>query len=104
MPSLSLMKGNQTLSSRQKQSWSLFFFIFLLWQDKVALGAVPYKEEIEDLKMQLVKIDLEKKENAKEFEKEYVCFAFIERGYSHIALLYNTTNIFAFLYFLESNL
>lgn len=39
-------------------------------QDKVALGAVPYKEEIEDLKMQLVKIDLEKKENAKEFEKE----------------------------------
>lgn len=50
-----------------------FFFIFLLWQDKVALGALPYKEEIEDLKMQLVKIDLEKKENAKEFEKEYVC-------------------------------
>lgn len=39
----------------------------------MALGAVPYKEEIEDLKMQLVKIDLEKKENAKEFEKEYVC-------------------------------
>ncbi|XP_038167396.1 centromere-associated protein E isoform X1 [Arvicola amphibius] len=39
-------------------------------EDKVALGAVPYKEEIEDLKMQLVKIDLEKKENAKEFEKE----------------------------------
>ncbi|XP_050014387.1 centromere-associated protein E [Alexandromys fortis] len=39
-------------------------------QDKVALGALPYKEEIEDLKMQLVKIDLEKKENAKEFEKE----------------------------------
>ncbi|XP_052586509.1 centromere-associated protein E isoform X2 [Peromyscus californicus insignis] len=39
-------------------------------QDKVALGALPYKEEIEDLKMQLVKIDLEKKENAKEFEVE----------------------------------
>lgn len=54
--------------------------------------------------MQLVKIDLEKKENAKEFEKEYVCFAFVEHGFSHIARLYNTTNIFAFLYFLESNL
>ncbi|XP_055484148.1 centromere-associated protein E [Psammomys obesus] len=39
-------------------------------QNKVALGAAPYKEEIEDLKMKLVKIDLEKKENAKEFEKE----------------------------------
>ncbi|XP_051021708.1 centromere-associated protein E [Acomys russatus] len=39
-------------------------------EDKVALGAAPYKEEIEDLKMQLVKIDLEKKETAKEFEKE----------------------------------
>lgn len=37
-------------------------------QDKVALGALPYKEEIEDLKMQLVKTDLEKKEKAKEFE------------------------------------
>ncbi|KAL1772141.1 centromere-associated protein E [Sigmodon hispidus] len=41
-----------------------------LASNKVALGAKPYKEEIEDLKMQLVKIDLEKKENAKEFEKE----------------------------------
>ncbi|XP_072611648.1 centromere-associated protein E isoform X3 [Vulpes vulpes] len=39
-------------------------------QDKVALGAKPYKEEIEDLKMKLVKMDLEKKKNAKEFEKE----------------------------------
>ncbi|XP_076431138.1 centromere-associated protein E isoform X4 [Peromyscus maniculatus bairdii] len=39
-------------------------------QDKVALGALPYKEEIEDLKMQLVKTDLEKKEKAKEFEVE----------------------------------
>ncbi|CAH6789042.1 Cenpe [Phodopus roborovskii] len=42
----------------------------LISEDRVALGAVPYKEEIEDLKMQLVKTDLEKKENAKEFEKE----------------------------------
>uniref|UniRef100_A0A8C5UQZ3 Centromere-associated protein E n=1 Tax=Microcebus murinus TaxID=30608 RepID=A0A8C5UQZ3_MICMU len=39
-------------------------------QDKVALGSKPYKEEIEDLKMKLVKIDLEKMKNAKEFEKE----------------------------------
>nr|KAF6499445.1 centromere protein E [Molossus molossus] len=39
-------------------------------QDKVALGAKPYKEEIEDLKMKLVKIDLEKIKIAKEFEKE----------------------------------
>ncbi|XP_059780182.1 centromere-associated protein E isoform X1 [Balaenoptera ricei] len=39
-------------------------------QDKVALGAKPYKEEIEELKMKLVKIDLEKMKNAKEFEKE----------------------------------
>ncbi|XP_040093682.1 centromere-associated protein E isoform X3 [Oryx dammah] len=39
-------------------------------QDKAALGAKPYKEEIEDLKMKLVKVDLEKMENAKEFEKE----------------------------------
>uniref|UniRef100_A0A8C8T2P9 Centromere-associated protein E n=1 Tax=Peromyscus maniculatus bairdii TaxID=230844 RepID=A0A8C8T2P9_PERMB len=39
-------------------------------EDKVALGALPYKEEIEDLKMQLVKTDLEKKEKAKEFEVE----------------------------------
>uniref|UniRef100_A0A8C7ELF2 Centromere-associated protein E n=1 Tax=Neovison vison TaxID=452646 RepID=A0A8C7ELF2_NEOVI len=38
--------------------------------DKVALGAKPYKEEIEDLKTKLVKIDLEKMKNAKEFEKE----------------------------------
>ncbi|KAF3815484.1 hypothetical protein GH733_016437 [Mirounga leonina] len=35
-------------------------------QDKVALGAKPYKEEIEDLKTKLVKIDLEKMKNAKE--------------------------------------
>ncbi|XP_042638594.1 centromere-associated protein E [Orycteropus afer afer] len=39
-------------------------------QDKIALGAEPYKEEIEDLKTKLVKIDLEKMKNAKEFEKE----------------------------------
>ncbi|XP_036047276.1 centromere-associated protein E [Onychomys torridus] len=39
-------------------------------QNKVALEALPYKEEIEDLKMQLVKINLEKKENAREFEVE----------------------------------
>lgn len=39
-------------------------------QDKVALGAKPYKEEIEDLKTKLVKIDLENVKNAKEFEKE----------------------------------
>lgn len=48
-------------------------FLFFLWKDKFALEAVPYKEEIEDLKMQLVKTDLEKKADAKEFEKEYVC-------------------------------
>ncbi|XP_045394766.1 centromere-associated protein E-like [Lemur catta] len=39
-------------------------------QDKVALGSKPYKAEIEDLKTKLVKIDLEKMKNAKEFEKE----------------------------------
>uniref|UniRef100_A0A2K5PZ48 Centromere-associated protein E n=1 Tax=Cebus imitator TaxID=2715852 RepID=A0A2K5PZ48_CEBIM len=39
-------------------------------QDKVASGAKPYKEEIEDLKMKLMKIDLEKMKNAKEFEKK----------------------------------
>ncbi|KAI5226055.1 Centromere-Associated Protein E [Manis pentadactyla] len=39
-------------------------------QNKAALGAKPYKEEIEDLKMKLVKVDLEKIKNAKEFEKE----------------------------------
>ncbi|XP_073897568.1 centromere-associated protein E isoform X2 [Castor canadensis] len=39
-------------------------------EDKVALGAKPYKEEIEDLKTKLVEIDLEKMKNAKEFEKE----------------------------------
>ncbi|XP_008579154.1 PREDICTED: centromere-associated protein E isoform X2 [Galeopterus variegatus] len=39
-------------------------------QDKVALGAKPYKEEIEDLKTKLVVIELEKMKNAKEFEKE----------------------------------
>uniref|UniRef100_A0A8C6FWN3 Centromere-associated protein E n=1 Tax=Moschus moschiferus TaxID=68415 RepID=A0A8C6FWN3_MOSMO len=39
-------------------------------QDKAALGTKPYKEEIEDLKMKLVKVDLEKIKNAKEFEKE----------------------------------
>ncbi|XP_023559616.1 centromere-associated protein E [Octodon degus] len=39
-------------------------------QDKAALGAKPYKEQIEDLKTKLVKLDLEKKQTAKEFEKE----------------------------------
>uniref|UniRef100_F6WPQ8 Centromere-associated protein E n=1 Tax=Callithrix jacchus TaxID=9483 RepID=F6WPQ8_CALJA len=39
-------------------------------QEKVASGAKPYKEEIEDLKMKLMKIDLEKMKNAKEFEKK----------------------------------
>ncbi|XP_032962690.1 centromere-associated protein E isoform X2 [Rhinolophus ferrumequinum] len=39
-------------------------------QDKSALGVKPYKEEIEDLKMKLVKIDLEKMKIAKECEKE----------------------------------
>ncbi|XP_032117473.1 centromere-associated protein E isoform X7 [Sapajus apella] len=39
-------------------------------QDKVASGAKPYKEEIEDLKTTLMKIDLEKMKNAKEFEKK----------------------------------
>nr|XP_058923430.1 centromere-associated protein E isoform X3 [Kogia breviceps] len=39
-------------------------------QNKIALGAKPYKEEIEELKMKLVKMDLEKMKNAKDFEKE----------------------------------
>ncbi|KAM6148053.1 centromere-associated protein E [Erethizon dorsatum] len=39
-------------------------------QDKAALGAKPYKEEIEDLKTKLVKLDLDKMKTAKEFEKE----------------------------------
>ncbi|XP_058522622.1 centromere-associated protein E [Ochotona princeps] len=39
-------------------------------QDKIALGAKPYKEEIEDLKTKLVKIDLENVKNAKEFEEQ----------------------------------
>ncbi|XP_054577793.1 centromere-associated protein E [Eptesicus fuscus] len=39
-------------------------------QDKVALGAKPYKEEIEDLKMKLVKTDLDNKKIVKELEKE----------------------------------
>eukprot|EP00070_Physeter_catodon_P006932 XP_007114879.2 centromere-associated protein E isoform X4 [Physeter catodon] len=39
-------------------------------QDRVALGAKPYKEEIEELKTKLVKMDLEKMKNAKDFEKE----------------------------------
>ncbi|XP_052035155.1 centromere-associated protein E isoform X3 [Apodemus sylvaticus] len=42
----------------------------LTLKDKFALEAVPYKEEIEALKMQLVKTDLEKKADAKEFEKQ----------------------------------
>ncbi|KAM4834068.1 centromere-associated protein E isoform 2-T2 [Thomomys bottae] len=39
-------------------------------QDRVALGAQPYQEEIEDLKMKLVQVDLEKMKTIKEFEKE----------------------------------
>ncbi|XP_060028371.1 centromere-associated protein E [Erinaceus europaeus] len=39
-------------------------------QDRVSLGAQPYREQLEDLKMQLVKTDLDKKQRAKEFEKE----------------------------------
>ncbi|XP_012879200.1 PREDICTED: centromere-associated protein E [Dipodomys ordii] len=39
-------------------------------QDKVALGAQPYQEEIENLKMRLVEVDLEKMKNTKQFEKE----------------------------------
>ncbi|XP_054550573.1 centromere-associated protein E isoform X2 [Talpa occidentalis] len=39
-------------------------------QDKAVLGAKPYKEEIEDLKTKLVKVDLEKMKLTKEFEKE----------------------------------
>lgn len=31
-------------------------------------------------------------------------FAFVEHGFIQVALLYNSTDIFAFLYFLESNL
>uniref|UniRef100_A0A8C2V2I0 Centromere-associated protein E n=1 Tax=Chinchilla lanigera TaxID=34839 RepID=A0A8C2V2I0_CHILA len=42
----------------------------LATEDKAALGAKPYKEEIEDLKTKLVKLDLEKKQTAKEFEKK----------------------------------
>lgn len=54
-------------------------------QDKVAIGAKPYKEEIEDLKTKLVKIDLEKMKSAKEFEKEYV-FALIKRNFNTLKL------------------
>ncbi|XP_013006069.1 centromere-associated protein E isoform X1 [Cavia porcellus] len=39
-------------------------------QDKAALGAKPYKHEIEVLKTELVKSDLDKKKIAKEFEKD----------------------------------
>ncbi|KFO25872.1 Centromere-associated protein E [Fukomys damarensis] len=39
-------------------------------QDKLALGAKPYKEEIEDLKTKLVRSDLEKVQTAKEHERE----------------------------------
>ncbi|KAM5255869.1 LOW QUALITY PROTEIN: centromere-associated protein E [Ctenodactylus gundi] len=41
-------------------------------QEQIAVGAKPYKEEIEDLKMKLVKLDLEKRKSAKEFEKEII--------------------------------
>ncbi|XP_038959786.1 centromere-associated protein E isoform X1 [Rattus norvegicus] len=57
-------------------------------KDKNALGAMPYKEEIEDLKMQLVKIDLEKKAKAKEFEKEMLAIkATVEHQEEVIRLL-----------------
>ncbi|XP_006151218.1 centromere-associated protein E [Tupaia chinensis] len=39
-------------------------------EGKIALGAKPYKEEIEDLKMKLVKADLERMQDTKGFEKE----------------------------------
>ena len=39
-------------------------------KDKTALGAVPYKEEFDDLKMQLMKRDLKKKAKAKESKKK----------------------------------
>lgn len=55
----------------------LTLFFFSLKKDKVALGAKPYKEEIEDLKMKLVKTDLKNMKIVKELEKEYV-FALIE--------------------------
>lgn len=49
---------------------------------------MPYKEEIEDLKMQLVKIDLEKKAKAKEFEKEMLAIkATVEHQEEVIRLL-----------------
>ncbi|XP_029393798.1 centromere-associated protein E [Mus pahari] len=57
-------------------------------KDKIALGAVPYKEEIEDLKMQLVKSDLEKKANAKECEKKILSIkATVEHQEEMIRLL-----------------
>ncbi|EPY76721.1 hypothetical protein CB1_001399002 [Camelus ferus] len=55
-------------------------------EDKVALGAKPYKEEIEDLKTKLVKTDLEKMKTAKEFEKEYV-FALTEHDFNSLNFL-----------------
>lgn len=77
----------------------LLYFLYKN-KDKVALGAKPYKEEIEDLKTKLVEIDLEKMKNAKEFEKEYV-FAITEHGFTFFV---NYLNIFALVSFLESNL
>lgn len=57
-------------------------------KNKIALGAVPYKEEIEDLKMQLVKSDLEKKATAKEFDKKILSLkATVEHQEEMIRLL-----------------
>ncbi|ELW64101.1 Centromere-associated protein E [Tupaia chinensis] len=50
-------------------------------EGKIALGAKPYKEEIEDLKMKLVKADLERMQDTKGFEKEYV-FDLIEHSFN----------------------
>lgn len=59
----------------------------------MALGAKPYKEEIEELKTKLVKIDLEKMKNAKDFEKEYV-FALIEHDFKSLNFL---SKLYSFL-------
>ncbi|XP_029331454.1 centromere-associated protein E isoform X2 [Mus caroli] len=57
-------------------------------KNKIALGAVPYKDEIEDLKMQLVKSDLEKKATAKEFDKKILSLkATVEHQEEMIRLL-----------------
>lgn len=74
-------KGNSRLFET-----TLKLFYFSLQQDKVAVGAKPYKEEIEDLKVKLVEVDLEKIKIAKEFEKEYV-FALTEHDFNSLSFL-----------------